>query len=298
MIINLKEVTMEIQTKRVLVAGATGYLGAFVAKEFKKRGYFVRALVRDPMKLMSAADDYDEIIKGDVTQSETLRTVCDDIDLVFSSVGITKQKSGQTWKDVDYLGNTNLLDEAINAGVRKFIYVSVFNGAFLKKLEIVKAHEDFVDELESSGIDYTIIRPNGFFSDMSEILKMAQKGSVYLFGDGESRVNPIHGADLAVICADAAANGIREINVGGPEVLTFRQIGHIAEDVLGQEVKIVTVPMWLANFAIAITRVFNRHAGELLAFFSYASTHDAIAPSAGSHTLKNYFSECLEQERR
>ena len=42
---------MATQTPRVLVAGATGYLGKFVVREFKKRGYFVRALARSPGKL-------------------------------------------------------------------------------------------------------------------------------------------------------------------------------------------------------------------------------------------------------
>ena len=37
--------------KRILVAGATGYLGGFVAREFKSQGHFVRALARSPEKL-------------------------------------------------------------------------------------------------------------------------------------------------------------------------------------------------------------------------------------------------------
>ena len=47
---------------------------------------------------------------------------------VFSSVGITRQKDGLTFKDVDYQGNRNLLEVAKHAGVKKFIYVSVFRG--------------------------------------------------------------------------------------------------------------------------------------------------------------------------
>ena len=41
----------EIPTKRVLIAGATGYLGGFVAQELNARGHFVRALARSPEKL-------------------------------------------------------------------------------------------------------------------------------------------------------------------------------------------------------------------------------------------------------
>lgn len=51
---------------RALVAGATGYLGRFVARELKARGHFVRALVRSPDKLADLRDELDEIVTGEV----------------------------------------------------------------------------------------------------------------------------------------------------------------------------------------------------------------------------------------
>ncbi len=83
--------------KRILVAGATGYLGGFVAWEFKDRGWFVRALARTPEKLDHLTDSVDEVIQGQVTRPETLDGVCDGMDVVFSSVGITRQKDGLTF---------------------------------------------------------------------------------------------------------------------------------------------------------------------------------------------------------
>ena len=121
--------------KRVLVAGATGYLGGFVAQEFKNRGYFVRALVRSAKKLDGLWDSTDEIVEAQITQPKTLERICDGIDVVFSSVGITRQKDGLTFKDVDYQGNKNLLEVALAAGVKKFVYVSAFNGPELRHLE-------------------------------------------------------------------------------------------------------------------------------------------------------------------
>jgi nucleoside-diphosphate-sugar epimerase len=70
----------------------------------------------------------DEIVKGEITCKETLENVGDGMDVVFSSIGITKQKDGLTFRDVDYQGNKNLLDVMLRAGVRKVTYVSVFNG--------------------------------------------------------------------------------------------------------------------------------------------------------------------------
>ena len=87
--------------ERVLVAGATGYLGGFVVREFKARGHFVRALARAPEKLDRLQGSLDEIVEGEVTRPETLGHICDGIDVVFSSIGITSQKDGLTFRDVD-----------------------------------------------------------------------------------------------------------------------------------------------------------------------------------------------------
>jgi uncharacterized protein YbjT (DUF2867 family) len=97
--------------KKVLVAGSTGYLGHYVIKELKKHGYWVRALARNPQKLEGVQEDIDEVFVGEVTQPNTLHGVCDGIDVVFSSVGITRQHDHVTYMDVDYQGNMNLLAE-------------------------------------------------------------------------------------------------------------------------------------------------------------------------------------------
>jgi uncharacterized protein YbjT (DUF2867 family) len=278
-----------MKPRRVLVAGATGYLGRFVATELKSRGHFVRALARSPHKLDDMRDQLDEIVRGEVTDPASLEGACDGIEVVFSSVGITKQKGGLTWKDVDYQGNKNLLEVAQRASVQKFIYASVFNGPNLRHLDIVRAHEDFVDVLKDSGIDYAVIRPTGFFSDMAEFYKMARRGRVYLFGRGDNKVNPIHGADLAVTCADALDGERQEIDVGGPEVLTYREIAQLALRVQGKPTRISSLPKFIVKSIIFVTRVLNRHQGELLAFMATAMTSDVVAPRTGTRTLEAYF---------
>lgn len=275
--------------KRILVAGATGYLGGFVAREFKSQGHFVRALVRSPEKLAAIDPAPDEIFSGEVTRLETLAHVCDGIDIVFSSVGITRQKDNLTFQDVDFQGNKNLLGIALRAGVEKFIYVSVFNGPNLLHLDIVKAHEDFIHDLKSSGINFVVIRPTGYFSDMTEFFKMARKGRIYLIGQGTNRCNPIHGADLAKTCVGAITGENREIDVGGPEIMTYRKIAELAFRAVGRKARISSVPVWLMKSVVAMVRLFNRHQGELLAFFTTAMTSDVVAPSTGTHTLGGYY---------
>ena len=281
--------------KRVLVAGATGYLGGFVARELKARGHFVRALARSAAKLGDIA--VDEVVEAQVTRPDTLGAVCEGIDVAFSSIGITRQKDGLTFRDVDYQGNTNLLDVALRAGVGKFVYVSAFGARQLRYLDIVDAHEAFVDELAASEMDHTVLRPTGYFSDMGEVLEMARKGRVWLIGSGENRVNPIHGADLAVCCADAIEGGPREVEVGGPETLTWREVAALAFRVLDRTARVSAVPEWLTWAVVRLVRLFNRHQGELLAFFTTMATMDVVAPATGTRTLEAHYRELEAQER-
>jgi len=67
--------------RRVLVAGATGYLGQFVASEFKRRGYYVRALARSSKKLEHMKDVLDEIIEGSVTDPASIEGICDGMEM-------------------------------------------------------------------------------------------------------------------------------------------------------------------------------------------------------------------------
>ncbi len=276
--------------KRVLVAGATGYLGRHVVRELKDRGLFVRALARSRGKLGGLADLVDDVVEAEVTRPETLVEVCKDIDVVFSSVGITRQKDGLSFRDVDFLGNLKLLRAALDARVRKFVYVSVFNGSELRHLDIVDAHEAFVDVLEASGIESEVIRPTGYFSDMGEILEMARRGRVWLVGTGENRCNPIDGADLAVVCADAIEGYAGELDVGGPETLTWRDAAELAFAALDRPQRISRIPAGIMWWAVRMTRIFSRHQAELLAFFTTMATRDVVAPAVGTRTIGAHYS--------
>ncbi len=276
--------------KNVLVTGATGYLGRYVIKELKKQNYRVRALARNANKLDDVRKQIDEIFEAEVTRPETLKGICDGIDVVISSVGITRQKDGLTYMDVDYQGNKNLLDLAKKNNVSKFIYISVLNAHLMKDLKIVQAKELFVDELKASGLDYAIIRPTGFFSDMLDFLNMAQKGRLSLFGNGENKINPIHGADLAEVCVNSLDTHEKEINVGGPDTLTYKEIAELAFKVLNKEPKISTLPLWLIRIILPLMRIFtsSKTYGPL-EFMMSVMTMDVVGDLYGKESLSDFF---------
>jgi len=278
--------------KKVLIAGATGYLGQYIIKEFKKQGFWIRALARNADKLKGLSDYIDEEFIGEVTNPDSLRGVCKDIDIVFSSIGITKQKDNLTYMDVDYQGNKNLLEEAEKEGVSKFIYISVFNAEKMGNLKVIRAKLRFTDELKESGLNYLVVYPNGFFADMLEYLQMAKKGRGYVFGSGEYKINPIHGEDLAEICVNAAGGEEKEINVGGPDVLTHNEILAIAFESLAKTVKISRIPLWIRNIILTTLRLLApvKFYGPI-EFFMTVLALDMIAPTHGKHHLKEFFLE-------
>lgn len=278
--------------KRVLLAGSTGYLGSYIAKELLKRSYFFRAVARNSERLRTRDIEPTEIVEAELTKAETIRGCCEDIDVVISTVGITKQRDGLTYMDVDYQANLNLLKDANRSGVKMFIYVSVLNGEHLRHLKICDAKEKFVEQLNESGLNYCIIRPNGFFSDIAAIYSMAKRGRVYLFGDGGWKANPIHGKDLAAVCVDAIENPNQEIEVGGPETLTHNEIAQTAFDVLGTETKISYIPNWIRMTIDKMMKIFTgSRAYGPIEFFLTVMSMDMVAPEYGEYTLKDYFAE-------
>jgi uncharacterized protein YbjT (DUF2867 family) len=279
------------QSPRLLLAGATGYLGGHILKTLVQKEITTKVIVRTPKRLNNSNGNI-EVIEAQVTKPETLKGCCKDIDVVISTVGITRQKDGLTYMDVDYQANINLLNEAIKSGVKKFIYVSAINGDKHKHLKIFEAKEMFVDALKMSGLEYTIVRPNGFFSDMKDFLNMAKSGKVYLFGDGNQKFNPIHGEDLAKVCVDLINSNQEEVTVGGPDVLSLNEISTLALNSLKKPIKIVHLPDWLRKFTIWSLRTFTsvKTYGPL-EFFLTLMAKDNIAPTTDKFHLKDFFND-------
>jgi uncharacterized protein YbjT (DUF2867 family) len=155
---------------------------------------------------------------------------------------------------------------------------------------MVQAKQAFVDELKQSTLDHTVICPTGFFSDMEEFLSMARAGRVYLFGDGSNQINPIHGADLAEVCADALEKAESQINVGGPELFTYRQIAELAFDVLEQREKITCIPKPLVSAIVGALRWLTpvKVYGPVQ-FMASVMTTDVIGELYGQRRLADHF---------
>ena len=285
--------------KKVLIVGSTGYLGKYLVQECKRRGCWVRALARNPQKLEQLRDSIDDLFVGEVTKPETLKGVCDDIDVVISALGVASSRTDEkiSLEEVDYGGNKNVLDRALSASVKKFIFVSFIISPDYEPLEITRIKRMFEQALDTSGLDYCIIRPTAFFADMKEILKLAQKGTVYLLGHGNYRGNPIHGMDLAQFCVDAMDRQEKELPVGGPDEYSYRESAELAFKVLGKQPKIKTIPGWPLKGLLKLMKPFlSKRKYISIQFLFTAMQSDALAPKFGTHSLEDFFRELVENQ--
>lgn len=132
-------------TQCVLVTGATGFIGSALAAYFYARGFKVRALTRDlshPHVLKNPQYDW---VLGDLTQSESLANICDNIDFVLHAAGFAhaskKQDPAfhQTHHLLNYQATINIAQAAIKARVKRFIFFSTVKA-------VADSHES-IDEL-------------------------------------------------------------------------------------------------------------------------------------------------------
>ena len=291
-------VTNELKN-RVLVAGATGYLGRHLIEALQACDADFKAQARSADKLKDLGLNDSQIQIAQVTDADSLKGCCDGVDIVISCVGITRQKEGLSYMDVDYQANLNLLEEAERAGVKKFVYVSAFRANVIKRVRLLEAKERFVYRLlASKQLAPCVIRPNGFFADIEEFYNMAQSGRVYLFGSGDVRLNPIHGADLAGFILASLPNDEKELDVGGPDILSAIQIAEFAFQSQGKMARITYIPDWVRKLALSVIRRLPENRVGPAEFFLSAMEGDAIAPCVGKHHLSDHFSQLNKESNK
>lgn len=236
-----------------------------------------------------------ELVCGDLLDPTSLGGMCDEVDAVVSCAGASMRMGGlrdrQSFMEVDFGGNANLLEIARTSGVAKFVYVSLYGARNLLRTEYAAAHERFAGALAGSEIPYTVVRPTGFFSFFCEQLKMAAHGRALLIGDGSAHTNPIDERDLAAICADAILLADRDLPAGGPEVLSRRRIAEMAFEALNKKPRISSIsPRAFLTMTKPISLI-NRRLHALCVFGASVSTVECVAPRQGHRLLGDYLAE-------
>jgi uncharacterized protein YbjT (DUF2867 family) len=287
----------------VLVAGATGALGRHVVTRLLEAGQPVRALVRDPARLGALAERV-ELHVGDALSDARLAEAMRGARAVFSSLGASVQPSlgagRRSYAQVDVPANLRLVEAARAAGVPRFVYVSLVLTPRAGATAYVRAHERVVEALRGSGLDWCALRPTGFHSVFASMLDLAARGRVPVFGRGEALSNPIADIDLAALAAEQllsdGAIAVRELPLGGPEIISRRRIAELACEAVGQG-RPMTLPPLLGRVMATLVRPISPRMSDLLRFALAIGDEDAIAPCVGTTTLADSFAAVLAVRR-
>ena len=282
---------------RLLVVGATGSLGRAVAETALARGGAqVRVLVRNPDRLPASLRGKVEVVVGDAGDPRAAREAAGGVDRVFSCAGASVMPGlGRGWRGygaVDWTINRTLIDAAAEAHARRFVYVSVYHPPEMARLPYIAAHERVVAHLRGSGLGYGVVRPTGFFSTVGVFVDMARKGAIPEIGASASaRTNPIADEDLAIVCADALASDDPrlELEAGGPDIVTRREIGELAFAAVGRRPRFRHIPGWLARAGAWMLRPLHPRMSQFAAFVTALGAHDNVAPAHGTRRLADAF---------
>jgi uncharacterized protein YbjT (DUF2867 family) len=275
---------------RVLVAGGTGAVGQRVVARLLARGVAVRTLSRDPRRAQRLRGV--DVRLGDATDEATLDGVMHGIDAVISCLGASVAMGfaeRRSYAAVDCAANLTLLTAAERAGVARFVYLGVHTAPGYAQTRYCLAHERVVEALAAAPVSSTVVRATGVFTAYAPLLSMARAGIGTVVGDGSARSNPIHPDDLAAVCAGALERGPAEIEAGGPDVLTRREMLELAFAALGRRPRIVGVPARAMRLQGRLLGTLHPRLGELMEFLVAVSTHDGIAPQIGQQRLRDWF---------
>ena len=221
---------------------------------------------------------------GDVTNPHVTADLAHGVTGVISALGVTRQKA-DPW-DIDYRANLAILDSARRHGVNNFCYVHAL-GAEHCPARITQAKTAFVRELQESEITAQVISPTGYFSDMAQVLNMARRGRVVLLDDAV-RINPIHGLDVARACVDRhVAEVSGEWRIGGPEILTWREVAECAFRTLDRPARITVLPR------VARGLLVRQPWWDGVRFAAWSMTHDSVGESIGRQRLLDFYNVIL-----
>ncbi len=225
----------------ILVVGATGELGGLIARKLLASGRPVRVLVRtgapDDALVAAGAD----AVIGDLKQPDTLRAACAGIHAIVTTANSIGRGGDDTTESVDRVGNRNLVDAAVAAGVERFVFVSSLGADAQSPSPFLAAKGATEERLRHSGMAWTILQPNVFMDILIPAVvgyPALAKQPITLVGEGLRRHSFVARRDVAAYAVAALARqdaARRTLTIAGPEAISWRDIVAAFERELGHD---------------------------------------------------------------
>lgn len=236
---------------KVLVTGASGFLGHVACSELAGRGHEVLALVRRPGSEPAGARP----VAGDLTDASALTAAMGDERpeaVLHLAAEIASQRSAERIDEVNVEGTRRLLEAAAAASVRRIVFTSTVvtgeaGGALLtEETELPvetpygRSKQEGERLVRESPLEGVVIRPShvygpgGWFEE-EFVNRLRQPGRFAIIGNGRNLWDVVRVEDVAAACADAlerAPDGA-VYHVADDEPITFGEFISLAAEALG-----------------------------------------------------------------
>ena len=268
---------MQAEPRTIAVVGATGFVGRAIVQRSSEAGHRVIAISRTGRRL---ADWPAGVVTraADVASGRNLGPALDGADAVVHLVAIPRESGGRTFAEVNVRGTQRVVQAATEAGIRRFVHLSVLGVADDPTLRYL--YSKWLGEriVRDSDLEWVVLRPSlmfgpgdGFFSLVRTTLKWWSPGVVAIPGSGDARFQPLAVDDLAIAVERSLtdAEHARQVyEIGGPDWVTYREIVEDVMRVTGMRRLKLPMPIPLIS---ALTSVTDR----ILPIFPVS--HDQIA---------------------
>ena len=247
---------------KVLVTGATGFVGPRVVHALRARDCEVRALVRRPERAAQLLSWGAELATGDITDPASLRAALAGCTHVVHLVAILSG-SAADFERVMTQGTRELVAAAKAEGVEQFVLMSALGTSEPATGSVPYYAAKWAEEREviDSGLEYTIFRPSFVFGRGGAlrlfIKQVRYSPVVTVIGDGLQRSQPIWIEDVAAIFAQAVGNAQatnRTFELGGPDTVNWNELYRTIARVLDKRRRIVHVPFVVARAGARLTQ--------------------------------------------
>ncbi|NEM90399.1 SDR family oxidoreductase [Galbitalea soli] len=243
---------------RILVTGATGYIGGRLVPRLLEAGHEVRVLARDPRRLSGVPwSDRVDVVLGDLTDPVSVRAAVSDIDVVYYLVHA--MASGGDFEKTESTAAHVVAEAAVRAGVSRIVYLGGLHPRSNRLSPHLRSREAVGRILMQSGVPTAALQAGtviGSGSASFEMIRHLTEVLPYMPAPKWVRnfIQPIAVRDVLyylVKAAELPAQVNRTFDIGGPDVLRYGQMmnGYAVEAGLPQR-PIASLPVltpWLAS---------------------------------------------------
>lgn len=220
----------------ILITGASGNVGKAVLNEVARSGAKHKAMYRSANEAAKPSAGTQTVL-ADFAKKETLAPALRDADAVYLVCSPIP--------DLVQL-ETNTIEACLAAGVKHIVLNSALGAGDYSK-SFPSWHRKVEDILKSTGISFTILRPNSFHQNVVTYFAPSIRAQgVFYSSMRDARVSYLDVRDIAVVAAKALAGGEhsgKTYELNGPEALTYAELAEKISKRAGRTVQYVDIPV-------------------------------------------------------